>query len=383
MTTFPNEATTEATAEMTTEVTADPTAAARPRAGVIGLGLMGGSVALALRRQGFEVVGTDVSRARLDEAISRCVLDSAWAGADDSIEFVVVATPVDVVADSVFVALRDAPRAIVTDVGSVKASIAAAVVDARFVPGHPMAGSELSGLDGAREDLFDDALWVLTPTDHTAASAIAAAHAVVSSLGAEAVVVAPERHDELVALVSHVPHLVAASLMNMAAASAEDHGLLLRLAAGGFRDMTRVAAGDPQIWPSICLSNDDAITRGLDRLVEMLATVRTAIDTGDRASLHESLAAASSARRALPARRASTAVELAEVVVPIPDRPGALADITTTASAIGVNIDNIELTHTMEGEGGVAVLLVPAADAARLQEELAGRGFRSVVRRGG
>ena len=362
----------------------DPGVSVPRRAAVVGLGLIGGSVAAALGRAGFEVVGRDASAEHVREAVARGLVSGEWVAGtvDDSIEFCVVATPVDSLVGAVEVALRDAPRAVVTDVGSVKATIAAAISDPRFVPGHPMAGSELSGLEGARSDLFDDALWVLTPTADTSPTSFAAAHAVVSSLGAEVVALDPLRHDELVALVSHVPHLVAASLMNLASASAEDHVLLLRLAAGGFRDMTRIAAGDPAIWPSICVSNNDAITRGLDRLIDLLDGVRTAIDSGDTSALHAALSDASAARRALPARRASVAVELAEVVVPIPDRPGAVAAITTTASEVGVNLDNIELSHTMEGERGVAALLVPAAQVALLREALANKGFQSVVRRG-
>ena len=351
-----------------------------PRAGVIGLGLIGGSVALALRRAGYEVVGADANPTTEADALERHVVSELLTTPDPTLDFVVVATPVDRLEAAVRVALDLAPRAVVTDVGSVKAGIAAAVADPRFVPGHPMAGSELSGLAGARVDLFDEALWVLTPTPHTSGASFATAHAAVGSLGAEVVALAPERHDQLVALVSHVPHLVAASLMNLASASADDHALLLRLAAGGFRDMTRVAAGEPDIWPSICVANGDSIVRGLDDLIDLLQTVRTAVEDADRASLRSTLQAASTARRALPGRRSAAAEELGELVVPIPDRPGALAGITTTASELGVNIDNIEVTHTMEGDSGIAVLWVPRGRRAELQEALARKGFRSVVR---
>ncbi len=150
----------------------------------------------------------------------------------------------------------------------------AAIDDARFVGGHPMAGSELEGLDGADADMFSGAVWVLTPTSATSHTTIAAVAAAVTALGAEMVAMAPDRHDEMVAVVSHVPHLTAASLMGLAADGADEHAALLRLAAGGFRDMTRIASGHPDIWLDICDQNRDAIVVALDRLIDRLGEMR-------------------------------------------------------------------------------------------------------------
>ncbi len=148
--------------------------------------------------------------------------------------------------------------------GSVKGPIVEAVADARFVGGHPMAGSEQEGVEGADPELFEGAVWVLTPTSDTADSVYTQVAAVVSSFGAEVVALPPERHDALVAVVSHVPHLTAATLMGVAETRAEEHQALLRLAAGGFRDMTRIASGHPAIWPDICHENRGAIVEVLD-----------------------------------------------------------------------------------------------------------------------
>ena len=147
-----------------------------------------------------------------------------------------------------------------------KASIVDAVADPRFVGGHPMAGSEQDGVEGADAELFEGATWVLTPTEGTDASAFAQVRQIVGTLGAEVVALPPERHDELVAVVSHVPHLAAATLMRLADERSEEHRALLRLAAGGFRDMTRIAAGHPGIWPDICSDNRAAIVGVLDDL---------------------------------------------------------------------------------------------------------------------
>src|SRR5207253_8738620 len=218
------------------------------RAAVVGTGLIGGSIGLALRARGWHVAGHDLHPERAQHALALGAIDELGDDPDAALTF--VATPVGDVASEARRALGGG--GVVTDVGGVKGPIVAAIGDPRFVGGHPMAGSEQEGLGGADATVFDGATWVLTPTVDTAPDAYARVRSVVSSLGADVVAVSPERHDALVALVSHVPHLTAATLMRLAAEGAEEHAALLRLAAGGFRDMTRVAAGHPGIWPDIC-----------------------------------------------------------------------------------------------------------------------------------
>ena len=176
----------------------------------------------------------------------------------------------------------------------------AAVDHPRFVGGHPMAGSEALGVDGARADLFDGAAWVLTPTATTDPQAQALVHSVVRSLGADVVTLDPGDHDRLVATVSHVPHLTAATLMGLAADRAEEHGALLRLAAGGFRDMTRIAAGDPGIWLDICADNRDGHPGRAGRSHRSLGSIRDGGGRGGHRGAARSLGAAQEARRNLP-----------------------------------------------------------------------------------
>ena len=154
--------------------------------------------------------------------------------------------------------------------GSVKGPLVAAVDAPRFVGGHPMAGSEQVGIDGASAELFVGATWVLTPTATTDPAAYAQIRSVLAEFGANVMALDPHEHDRLVAVVSHVPHLTAATLMALAADLGEEHGALLQLAAGGFRDMTRIAAGQPTIWPGICDDNAEAIVATLDLLIEAL-----------------------------------------------------------------------------------------------------------------
>jgi prephenate dehydrogenase len=341
------------------------------RAQLVGTGLIGGSIGLALRDAGWHVTGSDRDAASAARALELGAVDAI--GDDVGAELTFVATPVGTVAD-----IARGRAGVVTDVGSVKASIVAEVDDPRFVGGHPMAGSEQEGVDGSRADLFQGAVWVLTPVASTDPSAHALVRSVVSSFGAEVVELAPERHDALVAVVSHVPHLTAVSLMRLASERSEEHAALLRLAAGGFRDMTRIAAGHPGIWPDICIENRAAISEVLDVLIAELTSMRERVDSEDRAGLLDALTRARAARLNLPGRVAATA-DLTEVRVPVPDRPGVLAEITTLASELSVNIHDLEIAHSSEGGAGVLLLIVDAEHVERLVGGLASRGYKATA----
>jgi len=347
------------------------------RANVVGLGLIGGSIGRALRARGWRVQGSDVDGARAAEAVRLEVIDEA--GLDPAAELTFVAVPALAVPDAVKHVL-ETTTGLVTDTAGVKASVVASTTDPRFLGGHPMAGSEQEGLEGADGELFEGAVWVLTPTAETTDEVFATVASVVSSLGAEVVAVTPERHDSLVAVVSHVPHLAAATLMTLADDRAEEHAALLRLAAGGFRDMTRIAAGHPAIWPDICEENRAAIVEGLDGLIAGLRSVRDVVDRTDRDALLALLTRARAARTNLPTRVARPA-DLAEVRIPIPDRPGAAAEVFTLASELGVNVADFEVYHSAEGAKGIMILLIEATASDLFRGGLIARGFRPGVRR--
>lgn len=342
---------------------------------MVGTGLIGGSIGLALRQRGWHVTGHDHDDARLARAVELGAVDAA--GTDPDAEITFLATPVRSVADAATAALA-ATRGIVTDVGSVKASIVAAVDHPRFVGGHPMAGSEQEGIDGADPDLFAGAVWVLTPTAATDDASLTLLRSVLTGLGADVVALAPEHHDALVAVVSHVPHLAAAALMQLADDRSTEHRALLRLAAGGFRDMTRIASGHPGIWPDICAENRTAIVDVLDGLLRSLQEVREVVAGDDRQGLLAVLEQARAARANLPTRLTGVG-DLAEVRVPVPDRPGVLAEVTTLAGTLDVNIADMEIAHSAEGDRGVLILLVEATAAERLRLGLVDHGFRPAV----
>lgn len=347
------------------------------RANVLGLGLIGGSIALALRQRGWHVSGEDADASRCDRAMTDGVVDAV--GLDPSASLSFVAVPVHAVPEQAHRALA-ATSGVVTDVGSAKSTVVAAVNDPRFIGGHPMAGSELEGLDGADASLFSGAVWVLTPTSDTPDDTFAAVAGVVAEFGAEVLALDPARHDSVVAVVSHVPHLTAATLMGLASERAEEHAALLRLAAGGFRDMTRVAAGHPGIWLDICQANRAAILSALDDLLVGLGDMRDIVAGDDRSALLARLKKAREARTNLPVRGAKPE-ELAEMRIPIPDRPGSAAEVFTLAAELGVNIASFEVVHSVEGERGVAVVLVDAATVDLYRGGLIARGFHPSVQR--
>ena len=347
----------------------------RKKANVFGLGLIGGSLALALADAGYDVGGHDSDKSKIDVALEREIISCPGLYSDAEVTF--VATPVGILAEAVTESLA-LTTGVVTDVGSVKTAISSLVTDPRFVPGHPMAGSELDGLDGADASMFAGAVWVLTPAAHSSDAAFAVVAGLVAKFGAEIVAMDAEQHDDLVAVVSHVPHLAAATLMRIADNRSEEHMALLRLAAGGFRDMTRIASGRPGIWLDICEQNKTSIVRGLDALILGLTDMRDVVAGSDRDGLLSRLEQARRARMNLPTG-AGAVEDLAEVRIPIPDRPGAAADVFTLSGELGVNIYDFEVVHSAEGDRGIMVTVVRAEHAEVFRGGLLARGFRPAI----
>ena len=262
---------------------ADQTAGSFPRAAaVVGLGLIGGSLAMRLRAVGVRVVGVDVDAGTLEVARRRGAIDEGTGSLDAvaSADLVIIATPLDQVAQvAIAAARRMRPGAVLTDVGSVKAPIVAAVNSAlppavRFVGGHPMAGSEGQGITGADAALLIDRPFILTPTSRTAPEAVAAMQDVVTRIGMRPVVLDPVQHDELVAQVSPLPYLVSLALLRAAADDAR------AVAGPALDEMTRVAQSPPALWTEICRQNREAILRALTRYEVELARLRRGVEAG-------------------------------------------------------------------------------------------------------
>jgi prephenate dehydrogenase len=341
---------------------------------IVGLGLIGGSIALALHDQGWLVTGHDQDRTIEASAVALGVISGSVPHAETSLVFLCTPAGNVVAAAEAMLSEFTSEAVIVTDVAGVKESITNRIGDTRFIGGHPMAGSEMRGLEGARANLFTGCTWVLTPSSTTSPDAYARLHGVLRGLGASVMALEAKDHDRMVAMASHVPHLVAGALMNEASAMAQSDGALLRLAAGGFRDMTRISAGDPAIWPDILFENKDAVLAGLSRLQSRLSDITELLENQDRTALLRSLSSAADARRKLPGS-AGHSENLVEVRIPVPDRPGVLAQITTLASELQINIYDIEIAHSVEGSPGVLLISIERQQAPALLDALEVRNF--------
>jgi prephenate dehydrogenase len=265
---------------------------------VVGVGLIGGSLGLALKAKGVcrEVVGVD--RVSLDEALERGAIDRGvpLEEAAKAAEVVVLATPV-----GAFPALARAlrphvgPETIVTDVGSVKRHVldhVAPLFKGRFVGGHPIAGRERSGVGAAKADLFEGAHCILTPTADSDADAVEAVSALWRGAGARVTTMPAEVHDHVFASVSHLPHLAAFGLMGVVDRTRPGGIDPVAFSAGGLRDFTRVAGADPVMWRDICLTNPDAVVAMLEAYMDELQGYRDAVRRGDGAFLEDAFAAA-------------------------------------------------------------------------------------------
>jgi prephenate dehydrogenase len=278
------------------------------RLAVVGVGLLGGSVAKAARARGLarEVIGIGRDAARLQAAVDDGGLDRATVDLADGLrdaDFVLLAAPVRTI-ESLLAPMWDAlsPEAIVTDVGSAKAAIVRAAdalartAPRTFVGSHPMAGSEKSGYAVARPDLFQGALVVVTPGETSEPRAVKTVTAFWEHLGARVTELDPETHDAVVAAISHLPHLVACALVD---AVVREAPRALPIAARGFRDTTRIAAGDPQMWQEIFLTNRPALLASIAAFRRALTDLERLIEAGDPAAVEAALARIKAAREAL------------------------------------------------------------------------------------
>jgi prephenate dehydrogenase len=336
------------------------------RLAIVGTGLLGTSVALAARRAGVASVrGWDADPAMLREAAVEptASLAEAVAGA----ELVVVSVPVGAVVATVRDALASAPDATVTDVGSTK-RVLAAVEDPRFVAGHPLAGGATGGPARASADLFDGAIWFLTPSPVADAARVQTVEGFVAALGARTVQLDPAEHDRLLAVTSHLPHALANLLMRTAARAGED---ALGYAGASLREMTRVAGANASIWADIFVANGDLIASALAELGNDLADVERSLRAGERDAIERWIAESATARtRMLEYAYRTEAKMLNRIRVRIPDKPGVLARITQSLGAAGINIEDFELRHVSPEYGGVLVILVAGGDQAELARTL-------------
>jgi prephenate dehydrogenase len=277
------------------------------RLAVVGVGLIGGSLARALREAGQvgEVVGCGRGKENLERGVALGVIDRYARTVEEAVDgadMVFVAVPLGAMRDA-FAAMRDrlAPDAVVTDGGSAKASVAAdaraALGDriASFVPGHPIAGTERTGVEASFAALYRHRRVILTPLPETAPAAVQRVEAMWRACGAEVTAMSVEHHDEVLAATSHLPHMLAFGLVD-ALARMKENDEIFRYAAGGFRDFTRIASSSPVMWRDICVANREALSRMLERFAEEMSDLADTIRRGDGEHLLEIFSRAKAAR---------------------------------------------------------------------------------------
>lgn len=354
---------------------------------IIGTGLLGTSIALRLRRGGVVVHLQDSSPVAAGLAHD---LDAGSLEPVDNPAIVVVAVPPDVTARVVARALTEFPSAVVTDVASVKATVADALAShpqvSRYVGSHPMAGRERSGAIAADADLFVGRPWVIAATSTTDPQAVKVIRSLATDMGAAVVTMSPENHDHAVAVVSHVPQLMSSLV---AATLESESAYSLELAGQGLRDVTRIAHSDPMLWTSIVNGNRNEIARVLRGLYERLGLLVDALESDasqtSNTGLHivsGVLADGNTGVSRIPGKHGGAPAYYAEVIVLVPDKPGELGRLFSEIGDIGINIEDFSLEHSAAQSVGRALVMVEPAKAVDLESGLSKRGWRVVTSSG-
>jgi prephenate dehydrogenase len=342
------------------------------RVAVLGVGLIGGSIGLAARRRlGAHVVGWNRSPAALTSALASGAIDEAVLSLDDlaEVDVAIACVSVDALAGAVRDLCDRLPGAVVSDVGSTKQALVAAVDREHFIGGHPLAGAESTGVAHAREDLFDGATWYLTPGQQTAGVLYERLARFVAGLGAVPTAIDAADHDRLMAAVSHLPHVVANLLVAQAAEALG--GETLPATGPSFRDATRVAGANPALWEQIYRANRSALGAQIDDLVRRLGEVRELLEDGDLGAWQQRAARQRGAL--LEVGLMGTSVR--EIRASVPNKPGVVARLALALGRAGINITDMSLAPEADNRTGIIALWVGSADADRAIELVSGLGY--------
>lgn len=331
--------------------------------GFIGLGLIGGSIAKAIRKvyPKCRLFAYDINQAALKAAVSDGVIDmplSEISKEFSSCDYIFLCAPVSENDKNLLLIKKYiSPACILTDVGSVKTNIhrhiKEAALEVQFIGGHPMAGSERTGYLNSKALLLENAYYILTPCEGVSSKSLADFEKLISSLGAIPLILTCSQHDYVTAAVSHLPHVIAASLVNLIRNSDSDDGIMKMIAAGGFKDITRIASSSPVMWQQICLTNNENILTLLDAYTETLSKIRMQIASSDSAKLYEFFDHARTYRDSFIGTSSGPIKKSYSVNIEIADEPGALASIATILALHQISIKNIGITHNREQDDGV------------------------------
>ena len=353
---------------------------------IVGTGLIGGSLGLALKKKGFggKIIGVDTpyvlekakKRHALDEVFSKDDLSQALAEAD----LIFLCTPIRVTLQLLQeIGEHVKSGVLITDAGSIKRQVIETAnihlpSDCNFIGGHPMAGAEIRGIDGADPFLFENATWVLTPSRPVDEQKRKAFGELLELIGAKVLLLQPRLHDEIAAAVSHLPQMAAIALMNMVAGKNEESPHFIKMAAGGFRDMTRVASSPFGMWEAICTTNADMISRFIDSYIEELQKLKSAL--AEPLELERYFSNAARNRLSIPTDTKGFLKPQYEVSVSVEDKPGIIATLANTLATEDINIKDIEVLKIREDEGGtIRLAFSEKANQERAIELLSNAGF--------
>ncbi|MFC4768941.1 prephenate dehydrogenase [Effusibacillus consociatus] len=360
---------------------------------IVGCGLIGGSLALAFRSHGVvkEIVGVDLDTEGLNKALSLGVIDAAYSRVEETVsdvDLIILAVPVQQTIRQLEI-LSKLPikkGCIITDVSSTKSDICKYArthmpKDISFVGGHPMAGSEKSGITAASPRLFENAAYILTPDPDCDPAAVDKVRKTFEQIRAHVLVMDPVQHDQIVAAVSHVPHVVAALLVDQVADLGQANPLYSRLAAGGFRDVTRIASGSPVMWRDIILTNREPVLYLLKDWIKRIEDIVNWINEADPKEIESFFARTRDWRDALPAKAKGAATHYYEFTIDVEDKPGIIGNVATILGQHEINLRNIGILENREEVNGQLLL---SFSSFRDQEEamrlLLGHGYKVYVR---
>lgn len=360
---------------------------------IVGVGLIGGSFAMALRKRGFEgrILGISSPEA-LEEAGRRELIDEGFAyeGLPKAVaqsELIILATPIsriiELIGDLGAIGDSLAPGTIISDVGSTKLEIMEAAARSlpetvHFIGGHPLAGSEERGVRAADPLLFENAIYVLTPPDGNVSAEVERLGRFISLTGARVMVLTPQKHDLIAAAISHLPQLLAVELVNSLDDLGEDSEKAVHLAAGGFRDMTRIASSPFSIWEDILASNTDEVRNLLKNFIRRLSE---RMEDFNIDALEESFEKARRTRSALPGDTKGFLTRLWDLRVVVEDRPGMIANISGHLYSKGLNIKDMSVVKVREGEtGSVRIAFGTREQALQALDELEEAGYQARLR---
>lgn len=359
--------------------------------GFVGLGLIGGSIAKTIRRVhpdsflcGFDT-DTEAGQAACKEGVLNDfydAVDERFSGCD----IVFLCAPVSVNI-SYLKTLKTivSGQCLLTDVGSVKSPVQSAVkelgMEPQFIGGHPMVGSEKTGYSNSNDRLLENAYYFLTPSDNTLFHLSAKFSSFIQGLGALAVTLRPKQHDYITASISHVPHIIAAELVHLVRRADSGNGMLRQLAAGGFKDITRIASSSPVMWEQICMNNSINIKMLLSDMVEDLQTVIKELDNGNGSYVNEYFKTAGDYRNSVPDTSIGLFGKEHKLYIDIPDEPGTLATAASQLAFNNISIKNIGIVHNREFEEGVLeIILYDEESCSRAAQVLKERNYTVHIR---